>query len=53
MKFFRQIFAASDRGTFIDLFLDALRQSQPQAKLEYKAEEFAVTTATGRINLSA
>ena len=52
MKFFRRIFAASDRGTFVDLFLAALRQSQPQSKLVYKDEEFAVTTATGRINLS-
>ena len=52
MKFFRRMFAASDRGTFVDLFLGALRQSQPQAKLVYKEEEFAVTSATGRINLS-
>ncbi len=52
MKFFRRIFAASDRGTFVDLFLGALRQSQPKTKLVFKDEEFAVTTSSGRINLS-
>ncbi len=52
MQFFRRIFAASDRGTFVDLFMGALRQSQPSTKLEYKEAEFAVVTANGRINLS-
>ena len=52
MKFFRRIFAASDRGTFVGLFLGALRDSQPQSKLVFKDEEFAVVTANGRINLS-
>ena len=52
MKFFRRFFAASDRGTFVDLFMAALKQSQPQAKLEFKAEDFAVISSHGRINLS-
>lgn len=51
MKFFRRIFAASDRDTFVDLFLGALKLSQPQGKFQYKPEEFAVQSSNGRINL--
>lgn len=51
MKFFRRIFAASDRGTFVDLFLGALKQSQPGSEFQYKEEEFAVQSPSGRINL--
>lgn len=51
MKFFRRIFAASDRDTFVDLFVDALKQNQPQGNFQYKPEEFAVQSPHGRINL--
>ena len=52
MKFIRRFFATSDRSTFVDLFMGALKQSQPQAKLEFKEAEFAVVGGNGRINLS-
>jgi hypothetical protein len=51
MKFFRRIFAASDRNTFVDLFLGALKQSQPNGKFQYREEDFAVQSPNGRINL--
>ena len=52
VKFIRRMFATSDRGTFVDLFLGALRDSPLGAKLEFKDEDFAVVTPNGRINLS-
>ena len=52
VKFIRRMFATSDRGTFLDLFLGALRDSPLGAKLEFKDEDFAVVTPNGRINLS-
>lgn len=52
MKFFRRIFAAADRDTFVDLFLGVLRQKQPEAQFDYRSEDFSVQSSHGRINLA-
>jgi hypothetical protein len=52
VNFIRRLFATSDRSTFLDLFLGALRNSPLGSQLEFKDEDFAVVTPNGRINLS-